>query len=566
MDFTLALADSGALLERLGMGKVVRGGKGSLTGSVSWPGSPLSPDYGEDDRPAQGRDRRRASSSRPARARRGCSACSACSRCRGGCSLDFRDLFEEGFAFDNVAGDLKHRRRAWRPTNNLRMRGAAAVVLMEGEADIERETAEPARRRRPRDQRRHGVARLCGHQSGDRPRHLPGAVLPAQAARRRRARASSASPGRGTIRRSSGSSAATFGRSPAAEAPDAAAAAEPPKRRRAEDEEPDEDRRPADGLDAERREQPRRGPPPAGARRARGRRAGRPAGVLLLHGPKRPRQARDRRGAGRGADPAHARRDARASTGSGSIGGTLAAATTRRGDGAATRDERQPRLLAARRAGRALRQDPPVPLRQRPRAATTKARTLKAGSDAGRVRCRRPARGPERLLRPALSRALSRADAGRRATCSACRRPSPITTGSPTGKCCCARARSRTSATSSRRRRAACTRTAGAPSATAWSSTPGARSSRAAARAKASSPARCGASASPKCACSCRRSSIAEDSDGGCGVPGSVAVGLDALLTAGRSAPRSCRSRPLRPPILGGSAPPFAGRCERGDC
>ena len=41
------LADSGALLERLGMGKVVRGGKGALTGSVSWPGSPLSPDYGE---------------------------------------------------------------------------------------------------------------------------------------------------------------------------------------------------------------------------------------------------------------------------------------------------------------------------------------------------------------------------------------------------------------------------------------------------------------------------------------------------------------------------------------
>ena len=25
--------------------------------------------------------------------------------------LDFRDLFEEGFAFDNVTGDLKHRRR-----------------------------------------------------------------------------------------------------------------------------------------------------------------------------------------------------------------------------------------------------------------------------------------------------------------------------------------------------------------------------------------------------------------------------------------------------------------------
>ena len=37
--------------------------------------------------------------------------------------LDFRDLFEEGFAFDNVTGDVQDRRTAWRRTNNLRMRG-----------------------------------------------------------------------------------------------------------------------------------------------------------------------------------------------------------------------------------------------------------------------------------------------------------------------------------------------------------------------------------------------------------------------------------------------------------
>jgi uncharacterized protein YhdP len=53
--------------------------------------------------------------------------------------LDFRDLFEEGFVFDNVTGDLKLG-AGLATTNNLRMRGAAAVVLMEGEADIERET------------------------------------------------------------------------------------------------------------------------------------------------------------------------------------------------------------------------------------------------------------------------------------------------------------------------------------------------------------------------------------------------------------------------------------------
>jgi uncharacterized protein YhdP len=53
--------------------------------------------------------------------------------------LDFRDLVDEGFVFDNVTGDLKLGAGV-ATTNNLRMRGPAAVVLMEGEADIERET------------------------------------------------------------------------------------------------------------------------------------------------------------------------------------------------------------------------------------------------------------------------------------------------------------------------------------------------------------------------------------------------------------------------------------------
>src|SRR5205085_3161735 len=53
--------------------------------------------------------------------------------------LDFRDLFEEGFVFDSVTGDLKLGRGS-ATTNNLRMRGPAAAVLMEGSADIERET------------------------------------------------------------------------------------------------------------------------------------------------------------------------------------------------------------------------------------------------------------------------------------------------------------------------------------------------------------------------------------------------------------------------------------------
>jgi uncharacterized protein (TIGR02099 family) len=138
MNFTLALVDSGALLERLGMGKVVRGGKGSLVGSVSWPGSPLSPDTSK----MSGQFKVAIDAGQFLKAGPGAarllSVLSLQSLSRR-LLLDFRDVFEEGFVFDNVTGDVKIGLGV-ATTNNLRMRGAAAVVLMEGNADLERET------------------------------------------------------------------------------------------------------------------------------------------------------------------------------------------------------------------------------------------------------------------------------------------------------------------------------------------------------------------------------------------------------------------------------------------
>ena len=138
MDFTLTLVDTGALLERLGMGKVVRGGKGSFTGSVSWPGSPLSPDTAKMTGQLQvAIDAGQFLKANPGAARLlGVFSLQSLQR---RLLLDFRDLFEEGFVFDNVTGDLKLGQGV-ATTNNLRMRGPSAVVLMEGEADIERET------------------------------------------------------------------------------------------------------------------------------------------------------------------------------------------------------------------------------------------------------------------------------------------------------------------------------------------------------------------------------------------------------------------------------------------
>jgi uncharacterized protein YhdP len=54
-------------------------------------------------------------------------------------ALDFRDVFSEGFAFDFLRGDVTIQ-QGIASTNNLQMKGVNAAVLMEGKADIARET------------------------------------------------------------------------------------------------------------------------------------------------------------------------------------------------------------------------------------------------------------------------------------------------------------------------------------------------------------------------------------------------------------------------------------------
>jgi uncharacterized protein YhdP len=54
-------------------------------------------------------------------------------------TLDFRDVFSEGFSFDFVRGDVVVAQGTAR-TNNLQMKGVNAAVLMEGQADTVKET------------------------------------------------------------------------------------------------------------------------------------------------------------------------------------------------------------------------------------------------------------------------------------------------------------------------------------------------------------------------------------------------------------------------------------------
>ena len=54
-------------------------------------------------------------------------------------ALDFRDVFTDGFSFDFVRGDVNIA-QGIAATNNLQMKGVNAAVLMEGSANIAKET------------------------------------------------------------------------------------------------------------------------------------------------------------------------------------------------------------------------------------------------------------------------------------------------------------------------------------------------------------------------------------------------------------------------------------------
>lgn len=138
MNFRLDIADAGDLLGRFGMKDVVRKGQGKLEGQIAWLGSPLSLDYASMSGNANlNVENGQFLKADPGLAKLlGVLSLQALPR---RLTLDFRDVFSEGFAFDFVRGDVAVTQGIAR-TNNLQMKGVNAAVLMEGQADIEKET------------------------------------------------------------------------------------------------------------------------------------------------------------------------------------------------------------------------------------------------------------------------------------------------------------------------------------------------------------------------------------------------------------------------------------------
>ncbi len=138
LDWKLDVEDAGKLAERMGQGQVLRRGKGQLTGQLAWSGSPMSPDYAS----MTGKMNIALDAGQFLKAEPGVGRLLGVLSLQSiprRLTLDFRDIFSEGFAFDNVSGDIQIARGVAR-SDNLRMKGLQAAVLMEGSANLAAET------------------------------------------------------------------------------------------------------------------------------------------------------------------------------------------------------------------------------------------------------------------------------------------------------------------------------------------------------------------------------------------------------------------------------------------
>jgi len=138
LNFALELIDAGKLLDRVGFPGTIGRGKGTLTGDLSWAGLP----YAMDIPSLSGQIEMDVESGQflkqdPGAAKLlGVLSLQALPRLL---KLDFHDVFSEGLAFDGISANAMIERGVLR-TDNLKMHGVAATVLMDGSADIANES------------------------------------------------------------------------------------------------------------------------------------------------------------------------------------------------------------------------------------------------------------------------------------------------------------------------------------------------------------------------------------------------------------------------------------------
>jgi len=134
----LEVQDVGKLLVRLGYPDAVRRGTANLDGQLSWQGSPQEIDYPS----LSGSIKLDAHNGQFAKVEPGIGKLLGILSLQAlprRITLDFRDVFSEGFAFDDISGTLKARRGVV-SSDDFRIEGPSAKVAMKGDTDLALET------------------------------------------------------------------------------------------------------------------------------------------------------------------------------------------------------------------------------------------------------------------------------------------------------------------------------------------------------------------------------------------------------------------------------------------
>jgi uncharacterized protein (TIGR02099 family) len=138
LDYQLDIGDAGKLLERFGYAHVLKGGKGKMGGQLSWDGLPFKIDMPS----LSGQMQLDIAAGQFLKVDPGVAKLLGVLSLQSlprRLTLDFRDVFSEGFAFDGVVASAGINHGVMK-TDSFKMRGLSAVVLLDGEVDIAHET------------------------------------------------------------------------------------------------------------------------------------------------------------------------------------------------------------------------------------------------------------------------------------------------------------------------------------------------------------------------------------------------------------------------------------------
>lgn len=136
--YDLEIHNAGRLLDRFGYKDILKGGKGRMHGDVSWAGLPYSLDVPS----LSGKVDLHVNKGQFLKVEPGIGRLLGVLNMQSlpqRLTLDFRDIFSEGFAFDEVTV-LAEIAKGVAKTENLTMKGVQATVLMDGSVDIAGET------------------------------------------------------------------------------------------------------------------------------------------------------------------------------------------------------------------------------------------------------------------------------------------------------------------------------------------------------------------------------------------------------------------------------------------